>query len=67
MFLTSRKFVGHIFDQAHSEKSAIGELLWGCGGGARSRQRLLGVWGQSPQRSKSLYFFAKNNLILDLF
>ena len=26
-----------------------------------------GVWGRSPQRSKILYFFGKNNLILGLF
>ena len=26
-----------------------------------------GVWGRSPQRSKILLFFRKNNLILGLF
>ena len=25
------------------------------------------VWGQSPQRSKNLYFVSKNNLMLGLF
>ena len=27
----------------------------------------MGVWGRSPQRSKILHFFCKNNFILGLF
>ena len=38
--------------QARSQKSGIR-------GGAVTR-----VWGRSPERSKILYFFGKNNLIL---
>ena len=34
------------------------EGQWGSGGEALSRRRL-GVWGQSPQRTKILHFFAK--------
>ena len=40
--------------QASSQKFAMGG---GC----------LGVWGRSPQRSKILHFFCKNNFILGLF
>ena len=39
--------------QARSQKFAMGAVL--------------GVWGRSPQRSKILHFFCKNNFILGLF
>ena len=36
-----------------------GGLCLGLGNRASSSRRLMGVWGQSPQRSKILHFFAK--------
>ena len=43
------------------------ELLRGCGGGAPSLRKQLGVWGRSPFGSKILCLFGKNNLVLGLF
>ena len=41
MFFTSLKLVGHIFDQARNQKSAMGGgwVLRGCGGSAPSAQK----------------------------
>ena len=41
----------HSQTQGRSQKTEMG-------GGPVS-----GIWGRSPQRSKSLYFFGKNNLV----
>ena len=37
------------YQQARSQKFAMGGLFWGSGGGAPSRRRPMGVWGRSPQ------------------
>ena len=46
-------------------------LQWGgCFGGLGAKPPVaggMGVWGRSPQRSKILHFFCKNNFILGLF
>ena len=50
------------WNQAHSQKFAIGGgLIFGFGAEppVAEGQWGLGVWGQSPQRSKILHFFAK--------
>ena len=40
-------FIG--FEQARSQKFAMGGLFGGSGGGASSCRRPMGVWGRSPQ------------------
>ena len=41
---------------------------WGAALGAKPLATAsTGIWGRSPHRSKILYFFGKNNLILGLF
>ena len=36
-------------EQVRSQKSAMGGLFWGCGGGAPNRRRPMGFWGRSSQ------------------
>ena len=59
------------WNQARSQKFAMGRLTFGYGGGASSRRRPMGAGGRDPsfrrlrvrgrssQRSKILHFFAK--------